>query len=89
MGTPYTYRVNPNGIFEAVNCRQYKTPFTASLNSTSSNRKIEVSIDDGDSWMEATIDYDTPETIGVVINAPVSRIRFTGDNDDTVRIIAA
>lgn len=60
-------------------------PYTVSL--TGANKKIELSADYGVSWIEASIDLATAETISVTINGGLTSIRFTADPGATWRIL--
>lgn len=63
---------------------QYSTRITATvtLQSTSANRAIELSTNSGDSFFTPVYDQELDDQIVVVIMAPVSAIRITGEEGD-------
>lgn len=58
-------------------------PCTLTLKSTSGGRLIEVSTDGGVDYITPTLDITSTPFIVLVINAPVTHVRFTGSTADT------
>lgn len=58
-------------------------PATVTLRSADATRKIEVSTDGGVEYFVPTYDYISATELMVVLEAPVSHVRFTGAINDT------
>lgn len=58
-------------------------PFTVCLLSSAAGRKIELSADDGTNWITPTPDATSTASMQIVtINAPVMKLRLTGQAAD-------
>ena len=71
--------MNPVDVIPATVTR---VTATVTLQSTSANRAIELSTNSGDSFFTPVYDQELDDQIVVVIMAPVSAIRITGEEGD-------
>lgn len=65
-------------------------PFTVCLKSAAAGRKIELAADDGTEYITPTPDATSTATMQIVtVNAPVTKLRLTGQADDKWFITAS
>jgi hypothetical protein len=70
-----------------IGLRGRDLPLAATLKSAAGGRKIEVSTDGGTEYFQPTVDVTSATQLTLVLNAPVTHIKFTGAQNDTWRVI--
>lgn len=69
-----------------INCGGKHPPMTATLNSTFATRKIELSTDGGVNYYQPNYDANSVGQMVMVIMAPISHVKFTGQAGDAWNI---
>jgi len=68
--------------------RNYKIPFTITFNSEDVGRKIELTSNNGEEYFEPTADITSATMLVLVVNSPITGIKFTGAIGDTIVVVA-
>ena len=72
---------------EILSQRKDKFPLTITLNTVDATKKIELSTDGGTLFFEPAYNTSHANQLVVVINAPVTHVKFTGNVADTYTIL--
>lgn len=78
----HTATIDASGVYE-LDVTGRSTPYTVSL----SRGTIDLSVDDGESYTPAQLDFETPETVGVTIFGNLTTIKFTAPAGSVWRLI--
>ena len=87
MPTPLGVSPRTLNMTEILSQIDDRLPVTVTLNTTDAGKKIELSTDGGTLFFQPTYDTSHANQLIVIVNAPVTHVKFTGNVADTYTIL--